>query len=253
LIQSVPFSASQAATNHEKSMSIQATRTSQSTVDAENCELAPADEPQTLSIDQHAGETEGAAVARARLNPSTQAALTVVAARWGDVLTPLRDAQVSAVVAELKQQATAVSANNLARLEEMLTAQAHSLDAVWNECARRARLNITANIDAFDRYIRIGLKAQSQCRSAIEALAEIKNPKPFVAVGQANVSNGPQQVNNGVSASVRPPAHAGENTNSPNELLEHCDGERLDRRASSLSSGADPEMVPMAQVDGTEK
>lgn len=44
-------------------------------------------------------------------------------------------------------------------------------------------------------------KCSTQCRATLETLAEIKNPRPVVFVRQANIANGPQQVNNG---STRP-------------------------------------------------
>jgi hypothetical protein len=47
----------------------------------------------------------------------------------------------------------------------------------------------------FETFMRLGLKAQSQCRATIETLANIKNP-PVVYARQANIAHGPQQVNN---------------------------------------------------------
>ena len=47
-------------------------------------------------------------------------------------------------------------------------------------------------------YKRQALKAQAQCRATLEALAEIKNPRPVAFVKQANISGGHQQVNNGM-------------------------------------------------------
>lgn len=44
----------------------------------------------------------------------------------------------------------------------------------------------------------MALKAQAQCRATLEALAEIKNPRPVAFVKQANISGEHQQVNNGV-------------------------------------------------------
>ena len=41
-------------------------------------------------------------------------------------------------------------------------------------------------------------KRQAQCRATLEALAEIKNPRPVAFVKQANISGGHQQVNNGM-------------------------------------------------------
>jgi hypothetical protein len=42
--------------------------------------------------------------------------------------------------------------------------------------------------------MRMALKAQSQCRQTLETLATIKNP-PVVFARQANIAQGPQQVN----------------------------------------------------------
>ena len=78
----------------------------------------------------------------------------------------------------------------------MLVAQAVTLNAIFTELGRRAALNMGEYPDATDRYMRLGLRAQSKCRATLETLAEMKNP-PVVLARQANTSNGPQQVNNG--------------------------------------------------------
>ena len=51
-------------------------------------------------------------------------------------------------------------------------------------------------INAAEIYLRLALKAQAQCRTTVETLVEMKNPRPVAFVSQANISNGPQQVNN---------------------------------------------------------
>jgi hypothetical protein len=75
--------------------------------------------------------------------------------------------------------------------------------------------------------MRLGLKAQSQCRTTIEALALLKNPPNVAFVRQANIANGHQQVNNGNRQAL---ARAGENSIQANKLLEGTDigGERVD-------------------------
>jgi hypothetical protein len=45
------------------------------------------------------------------------------------------------------------------------------------------------------------VKGQAQCRATLEALAEIKNPGPVAFVEQANITNGAQQVKNGMQPS----------------------------------------------------
>jgi hypothetical protein len=42
-------------------------------------------------------------------------------------------------------------------------------------------------MDEIDRYLRLGLKAQSQCRATLETLVQIKNP-PVVVARQANIA-----------------------------------------------------------------
>lgn len=78
----------------------------------------------------------------------------------------------------------------------MLAIQAHTLDTMFNELARRSWTNVDGGyIEAGERYMRLALKAQSQCCTTIETLSEMKNPKPVAFVRQANIANGPQQVN----------------------------------------------------------
>ena len=67
--------------------------------------------------------------------------------------------------------------------------QAHTLDALFNESARRAGNNLGHYPDTVDKYMRLALMAQSQCRTTIETLAEIKNPRPVAFVKQANIAN----------------------------------------------------------------
>jgi hypothetical protein len=63
----------------------------------------------------------------------------------------------------------------------------------------------------FEIFMRVALKAQSQCRATLETLAAIKNP-PLVYAKQANVTTGPQQINNGTM-------RTGEKQIQPNKLL----------------------------------
>jgi len=74
--------------------------------------------------------------------------------------------------------------------------------------------------------IRLALKVQAQLRATIQALADLKNPRPIAFVQQANIAHGPQQVNN--AARPAGPSGARESANQPNELLEGPRGERMD-------------------------
>ena len=78
----------------------------------------------------------------------------------------------------------------------MLFGQAMTLETIFTSLARRA--NSLEYLNHFQTYLGMALKAQAQCRATLEALAEIKNPRPVAFVKQANITNGPQQVNNGM-------------------------------------------------------
>ena len=95
----------------------------------------------------------------------------------------------------LKDRAKAVHKGDLKQAEAMLISQAVALESIFAEMARRANNNLGKNLDIAERYMRMSLKAQNQCRATLETLAELKSPTTVFAK-QANIANGPQQVNN---------------------------------------------------------
>jgi hypothetical protein len=95
-------------------------------------------------------------------------------------------------------------------------------------------------------FMRLALKAQSQCRATLETLAAVKNP-PVVYARQANVTTGPQQVNNGAW-----PNRAREKE-IPQTQLSGADRElRQDTRASGSASAIDLSLEAVASVNGTK-
>ena len=123
--------------------------------------------------------------------------------------------------------------------EALLVAQASSLNSIFTELARRSALNMGEYIEASERYMRLALKAQAQCRATIETLAAMKNP-PVIIARQANIANGPQQVNNG-----EPRAEKIET--SPNELLESEHGAWLDGGTAQKTVGGDTDLVAVEE------
>jgi hypothetical protein len=195
------------------------------------------------SIELVAREWEAPArtVARCLLDPTTGAAHIL-----SDVYRAASpDADINGFVAELQAQAKAANDGNLGRSEAMLVTQAHTLDALFHSMAGRSRACSAAGDTAkAETYMRLALKAQSQCRTTIEALAEIKNP-PVVYARQANVAAGHQQVNN-----AGEPSRVREIENAPNKLLEAQHGERLDTGAATPASGANQTMETVGTVNG---
>jgi hypothetical protein len=92
------------------------------------------------------------------------------------------DLDVTEAFAVMGEKASAVQAGNLAGLEDTLTSQAVTLNAIFNEMARRSALNMGEYINAAEIYLRLGLKAQAQCRATIQTLSEMKNPQPVAFV-----------------------------------------------------------------------
>ena len=140
------------------------------------------------------------------------------------------------LMAILREQGEAVNAGNLAQAEAMLMNQATTLQTVFARLVERG-MGCT-DVVPFEANLRMGLRAQSQCRATLETLAAIKNPSSVAFVRQANIVHGPQQVNNGPPALSRPR----ENEITPSKLLEARDGERLDTRAASAAIGANSEL-----------
>ena len=162
--------------------------------------------------------------------------------------------------AVLRETAQGLNGGDLSAAVTMLAAQAVALNAMFGELARVGQANMFKAPDFAERYLRLAFKAQSQSRATLETLAAIKNP-PVVFARQANISNGPQQVNNGwlpANANSTPApaqyAHRGAHTANQaieqTELLEASNGERLDAGAQGKAGGADPHLAPVATLGG---
>ena len=110
------------------------------------------------------------------------------------------DVDLTECLAKLNDVVNRVHRGDLREAEALLTAQAVTLNTMFTHLANLAAK--TEHDHKLDRYLRLALKAQGQCRATLETLAEIKRP-PTLFAQQANVAHGPQQVNNTVSREER--------------------------------------------------
>ena len=188
------------------------------------------------------------------LSPTIQSAVSIKA--WGKFAG---EVDLGELLADLSARVAVVHGGDMRPVEAMLFGQAMTLETIFTNLARRAAQNAGEYLSATDTYLRLALKAQAQCRATLEALAEIKNPRPVAFVKQANISNGPQQVNNGVSNLVSTEnepiragaqAHAREISGQQNELLEHQHGNYLDAGAQGAASRTNPNMEAVGAVNG---
>jgi hypothetical protein len=135
-------------------------------------------------------------------SPASLAELAVDAPTTNGMVTTMFTSKTMTVELDLKEmvlalhgQVNAVQRGDKKILESMLLSQSVTLNSIFAEMARRAALNMNGNIQATETYMRMALKAQNQARSTLETLSAIKNP-PIVITKQANLTTGPQQVNN---------------------------------------------------------
>ncbi len=179
-----------------------------------------------------------AAVAQTLMRPEVGAASSIEA--WQH-----NTHDVNALAAELAAQVQAVNGGDLRRAEGMLVSQAHTLNDVFNLLLRRATAQTM--LPQWEAYMRAAMRAQSQCRMTLEALAEMKNPRAIAFVKQANFAHGPQQVNNGTHA------HAGEIRTQPPGLLEQQHGEWLDTGAQSPAGATNQDVETVGAINGAAK
>lgn len=184
--------------------------------------------PDCLRLTQKPDQTEQQAMTEEALNAAVSNAVTTAAflrPSWPSV-------GVTEAAEVLLAKASAVHGGDLREAETVLIAQATTLNTLFLELTRRAGLNMGANLQATDTYMKLALKAQNQSRMTLETLAAIKNP-PVVYARQANFANGNQLVNNGVP--MQPASHAAKAEVIQNEL-EHSDGQRLDIGSAATPS-----------------
>ena len=202
----------------------------------------------TLKTEDHKGKSRERIMAELGLRSIVSNVNTARTFRKGGV----GELDLTESVGVMRGMVNAVRAGDMAGLEETLTTQAVALDAIFNEMARRAALNMSEYLNATEIYLRLGLKAQAQCRATLQTLFEMKNPQPVAFVKQANISTGPQQVNNGGSGMSPGVSHAENSANRSNELLGLNHEQRLDTGTAGASGGAHPRLETVGAVDRSE-
>ena len=125
------------------------------------------------------------------LSPMVQSAVGIEA--WGKFAGQI---DLAELLEGQREQFKKVQAGDMQPVEAMLYGQAKTLETIFTSLARRATSQ--EYLKQIQTFLGLALKAQAQCRATLEALAEIKNPRPVAFVKQANISGGHQQVNNGM-------------------------------------------------------
>ena len=141
----------------------------------------------TLPAESVSGRTEEEKLANIALSPEFKAAVTSKA-----YAPAVGEQDLVAVLQRLGEVTSRVASGNTREVESMLAAQALTLDSIFHKLALQAERNIGQYPKAVDTYLRLALKAQSQCRATAETLAVMKSPRQYIS--QTNVA-GAMQIN----------------------------------------------------------
>lgn len=198
--------------------------------------------PLELAMDD-CNEVRGSKFAKLATSPELAAHRVIDAAEKKSGLGDQLD--VPTLMDQLRDQAAAVNRGDLSQAEAMLMNQATALQSLFARLAERGMG--CDHAPAFEANMRMALRAQSQCRATLETLAAIKNP-PIVYARQANVTTGPQQVNNGIPA----PTQAREIKSEQTQLSGGSHELLPDARASGIASRVNPALETLGEIDRAE-
>ena len=135
----------------------------------------------TLPAKSVSGHTEEEKRANIALAPEFKAAVTAQA------YAPLiGETDLASVLKRLGEMSTSSVKDSARDIEYMLTSQAIALDSIFNRLAIQAHASIGKHPKVVDTYLRLALKAQSQCRATAETLANLKSPRQYIS--QTNVA-----------------------------------------------------------------
>ena len=138
---------------------------------------------------------------------------------------------ISDILESLQQSSEQLQSDTPLHLtENILISQAQSLNVMFCDLAIKA--NNQKHIDNMDKFLKLALKAQSQCRATLETLANIKNP-PIVFAKHANIAHH-QQINNQQVNHTAQSEQASESSTQPQEALEHTPSQAIPKLRAKM-------------------
>lgn len=146
----------------------------------------------TLDVTNKDGEDRELVLARVALEPGTRHA-AISSSFAASLFSDNRQTPIKSSGAVMGDAMAKARAGDKALASNLLAAQAMTLDAVFTELARRSAMNMGEYLDASDRYMRLALKAQANCRATLEALAKLHQPREQT-VKHVHVNEGGQAI-----------------------------------------------------------
>src|ERR1700730_7234441 len=127
-----------------------------------------------LAVQAQSGESQAASLATTALRPTVQAGITAT-----KLLEPyFPETDLGELIKALLGNVADAAKGDLSRTEAMLVSQAQTLDLLFHKLTRQAVQNIGHYSDTVSLYMKLALRAQSQCRAVAETLHEMKHPRP---------------------------------------------------------------------------
>ncbi|WP_339822790.1 hypothetical protein [uncultured Parasphingorhabdus sp.] len=197
-----------------------------------------------LEITPEPGEAEGTSFARVSLDPvirHANLAMSFASQAFGDGNKPSMMASTEA----LQSTVAKAEAGDMRVASRLLASQAVTLDTMFTELARRSANNMGSYPDAADRYMRLALRAQSNCRATVDSLAKLHQPREQT-VRHVHVNEGGQAV---VADHFH--NHTGVNVNAKSAVQSHATGKAGECNALP-SQNAQGNGVPIPSGEGAE-
>ena len=185
-----------------------------------------------IRVGPEADNTKSKEAATIACEPTFKAALT--AQLYAPAFT--QELDIGAVHARTAELSYNAKNEGLGEIEVMLASQAYALDSIFHYTAGRAKANMGQYPHAADMYMRLALKAQTQCRSTAETLSAIKNPRAYIR--QTNIAQN-QQINNSENF-----------TDQTNELLSEQNHATLDFGGKSASGRTNSALAALEAING---
>ena len=168
-------------------------------------------------------------IAKLAVSPEMSSQRVVAASERNEGLHEHLD--IPQLMAVLKTESERLRAGKSEDIGPILANQALALQSLFSRLTESAlSQSHMSNIEAF---MRLALRAQSQCRATLETLSSL-NKAPTVFAQQANVATN-QQINY-----------------AQNQLLGDDDELRQDTRAPGTEKAVNPEMEALGEVDRAE-
>ena len=162
---------------------------------AKRAKAAKSAGPTPITLPQGDGRTDREAIAYAMIKPSLRHGQ--LAGELGQLMVARLPEEQHPGVAEYRievsKQIMAAQDGDLTIVSQLLAAQALSLDATFTELARRSAINLNTHVDAAERYMRMALRAQANCRATLQALADHHRPREQI-IKHVTVNEGGQAV-----------------------------------------------------------